>query len=151
MENAMPHIIINEVFTMAEDDLITDVQFVIHNLLEKKGVSRSELARRMGISEARVSQIFKDEPSNLTLKTIARIFCALGEQPRLTSPVLEQLMPNSGDDAELVQFGQMKRMDEIAALLMDVKRVDIMEVFGPRVTSHIECNDNEFEDLQLAA
>ena len=145
----MSSVISNEMFTMAEDDLITDVQFAIHNLLEEKGVSRSELARRMNISEARVSQIFRDEPSNLTLKTIARIFCALNEKPRFTSPILNALMPDIHDDE--MQFTSMKRVDEIAAILMDAKRIDITEVLGPRIVSRLECNDNEFEGLQLAA
>lgn len=66
---------------IAEDSLIADVQFTIHNLLEQKGVSRAELARRLSVSEAYVSQLFSDVTRNLTLRTIARVFKALGETP----------------------------------------------------------------------
>ena len=76
----------------AEEALIADVQFAVHNLLESKGVTRAALARMLNLSEARISQLFKDSPKNLTLRTVARIFRALGEDARITSETLDRLM-----------------------------------------------------------
>ncbi|WP_170216377.1 helix-turn-helix domain-containing protein [Allostella humosa] len=81
----------------AEEALIADVQFAIHNLLEIKDLKPVDLARILGITEPRVSQIFRDEPTNLTLRTIARIFHALGEVPQLTCPALQSIIPVKGD------------------------------------------------------
>ncbi len=78
---------------IAEDALISDVQFAIHNLMEVKGFSRADLARALSISETQVSSLFHDEPKNLTLCLIARIFHTLGEKPQLTSSCLLKIIP----------------------------------------------------------
>ena len=62
----------------AEEAFRVDVQVAIHELMEEKGVSQRELANRLGVSEARVSQIFSDA-CNITIRRLARIFHALGE------------------------------------------------------------------------
>jgi transcriptional regulator with XRE-family HTH domain len=81
---------------IAEDTLIADVQFAIHNLMEAKGMSRADLARALKVSDARISQIFHDNPKNLTLRTLARIFHVLGEEPQLTSATLKDIIPVEG-------------------------------------------------------
>jgi transcriptional regulator with XRE-family HTH domain len=53
--------------------------------MQKHGVTNKELAERLGMSPARVSQIFSSNGQNLTLKTIARIQYALGEEFELLS------------------------------------------------------------------
>lgn len=80
----------DEIF--AEEGFIADVQFAIHNLLEDKKMTRADLARALDISQARVSQMFGDAAKNLTLRTLARIFHALGEDIRVTSPRLEEIL-----------------------------------------------------------
>lgn len=45
--------------------------------IESEGISQSELAKRLGVSEGAVSQVLNN-PQNLTLKTIARYSRALG-------------------------------------------------------------------------
>jgi transcriptional regulator with XRE-family HTH domain len=77
---------------IAADKLIADTQFAIHNLMEAKDVSRRELARALDVSEPRISQLFHDT-TNLTLRTIARIFHVLGEDARITSRTLDRLIP----------------------------------------------------------
>lgn len=52
----------------AEEDFVADIQLLLHNLIEQKGVSR-----------ARIPQIFSDD--NLNVRTPARIFHALGGGP----------------------------------------------------------------------
>jgi transcriptional regulator with XRE-family HTH domain len=88
---------IDEKMVVAEDTLIADVQFAIHNLLEAKRVSRATLARKLGVSEARISQLFCDEAKNLTLRTLARIFHVLGEEPQITSDTLRRIIPLEND------------------------------------------------------
>lgn len=65
----------------AEEAFIADLQQAIHLLMEQKGVSRAELARRIGVSGAYVTQMLGNKPQNLTARTIARVYVALGEEP----------------------------------------------------------------------
>lgn len=132
----------SEEMVIAEDALITDVQFAIHNLLELKGVLRAELARRMGVSESHISQLFKDNSRNLTLKTIARIFRALDEEPHITSDLLDQLIPAAKRRVEAISARSSKQEDVIALILSETRFVEI----GYRY----ECNDNNHE-AELAA
>ncbi len=62
------------------DSLVLSAQIAIQNEMHIRGVSQAELARRLGVTTARVSQIVGGSASNLTLKTIGRIAHALGEQ-----------------------------------------------------------------------
>jgi len=68
---------IREQMTEAEENFLIDFQFLIQDLIVEKGISRSELAKRAGVSKARLSQILSAE-ANPTVKTFARLFEALG-------------------------------------------------------------------------
>lgn len=68
-----------------EESLVADVQHDIVGLMKAKGVSRAELARRLRVSAPYVSQILGDEDANLTLRTIARVYDALGERATISS------------------------------------------------------------------
>jgi len=61
----------------AEENFLIDCQFLIQDLINLKGISRSELAKRAGISKSRLSQILSAE-ANPTVKTFARLFHVLG-------------------------------------------------------------------------
>ena len=60
--------------TLAEDIL---------RVMKDKKVSRSELARRMGVSRAYVTRML-DAPPNLTLLTISKVALALELEPNLS-------------------------------------------------------------------
>ena len=62
------------------DSLVLSVQIAIQEAMAVNGVSQRELADRLGVSAARVSQIVAGNGSNLTLGTIGRIAHALDEQ-----------------------------------------------------------------------
>ncbi|RTZ58943.1 MAG: hypothetical protein DSZ31_04795 [Gammaproteobacteria bacterium] len=47
-------------------------------LMEKKGINKKELAKRMGVSPSYVTKIFSSE--NISLKTIAKVLVALEEE-----------------------------------------------------------------------
>lgn len=63
----------------AIESLVFSTQVALQRAMNRKGVSNKELSDRLGMSPARVSQIFSSSGPNLTLKTIARIAHALGE------------------------------------------------------------------------
>ena len=57
--------------------LYNDITARILDYMEEHDVSRADLARRMGVSEARVSSIF-GQTQNFTLQTLAKMAAALG-------------------------------------------------------------------------
>lgn len=63
----------------AIEALVFSVQVSLQKAMNKHGVTNKDLAERLGMTPARVSQIFSTSGPNLTLKTIARIQHALGE------------------------------------------------------------------------
>lgn len=66
-----------------EEYFVAEAQAHLSSLMDEKGITRAELARKLGVSRARVTQIFSDEAKNLTLRLLARSFLALGEEPLL--------------------------------------------------------------------
>lgn len=69
----------------AEAAFILEAQVEIQKLLHGRGLRARDLSKRLGVTEARISQMLGDAAKNLTLKTIARIFYQLGEKPHLTT------------------------------------------------------------------
>ena len=65
--------------TFAIEALVFSVQVALQKAMNRKGIANKELAHRLGMTPARVSQIFSTNGPNLTLKTIAKIAHALGE------------------------------------------------------------------------
>lgn len=70
----------NEQLIFAEEALIVDAQGLLQELLDEKGMTRADLARAMGVSRARVTQLFSDECKNFTLRLWARALFAVGEK-----------------------------------------------------------------------
>lgn len=69
---------------VVEESFILDVTEEIHEKMEVLGVSRAQLADRMGKSKAYVSQLLSGS-RNMTLRSLADISFALGlEMPKLT-------------------------------------------------------------------
>lgn len=136
---------IHEDLIVAEEALVADVQFAIHNLMEKKGVSRSNLATKLGISAARVSQLFQDDAQNLTLRTIARIFAVLGEEAQVTSSTLREIIPvkSSTKDVPSSLLRNTLDVEYTMALLKKETRA--------RGQFEAEANDNTSEDELVAA
>lgn len=63
---------------VAENSFVSSIQLAIESALEAHEMSQVELARRLGVSEARVSQILSSNGKNLQARTVARIAHALG-------------------------------------------------------------------------
>ena len=68
-----------------EEAFLLMAQTQIQRLLNEKQLRYRDLSARMGVSVARISQMFGDEASNLTIRTLARIYHHLGEEPVLMS------------------------------------------------------------------
>lgn len=49
-------------------------------IMQDSGLTRADLASRMGVSRAHISRLF-NAPPNLTLRTIAQLAVALGVKP----------------------------------------------------------------------
>lgn len=64
---------------MEQEDLIFDVSQLLWEILEESGISRAELARRLGTSKSYITKLLRGY-SNLTLRSLADIFSALGKQ-----------------------------------------------------------------------
>ena len=59
--------------TFAIEDLVFSTQLALQKAMNRKGVTNKDLAEKLGMSPARVSQVFSSKGPNLTLKTIARM------------------------------------------------------------------------------
>lgn len=66
---------------LAEHRFIHDLQVEIGAALKVQRVSQTELARRLHVSPARISQMLGGNGSNITARTIARIGHVLGLRP----------------------------------------------------------------------
>lgn len=80
-----------EAVLFAQEKFVASAQALLHDMMERKGISRAELAKRLGVSKPRVTQFFAGDGSNLTARTIAKIFHALGECAELTCEWSRQL------------------------------------------------------------
>jgi transcriptional regulator with XRE-family HTH domain len=128
----------------AEESFIAEAQFVLHNLLNAKGVSRKELAKRLGVSAPRVSQMFSDNARNLTLRSLARVFHVLGEEPQITSATLAKLIK--------VRTGHSTSLDSLvnaAHAAGEWQRVELDD--APSRRKAAEANDNYLPEVRVAA
>ena len=77
-----------------QEELILDVTERLSEALEDAGITRAELARRLGRSPAFVTQVFGGG-RNLTLRTIADIAAALSLRPTLEMRTEEEPLSES--------------------------------------------------------
>lgn len=57
------------------EGLLLDISVQLKKLMEEKGITKKELAERMGVSPSYITKIFGG--SNISLKTIAKVLSAL--------------------------------------------------------------------------
>src|SRR5947209_19650103 len=60
-----------------QERVILDVAILIRKLLKEKGLTKADLATRLGKSKAFITQLL-DGRANMTLRTISDVMCALG-------------------------------------------------------------------------
>lgn len=122
----------------AEEAFIADVQFAIHNLMLDKKVSRAKLARALNVSQPRITQMFGDTAKNLTLRTVARVFHILGEEPRISSERLDQLLHSP---EAMRDVASEKWKDEGLIKLLGLTEAELQNCVDPFEQS----NDNDLE------
>lgn len=66
----------------AVEGLVTEAAEFVARLMERQGVSKAELARRLGKSRAYVTQLLRGS-TNLTVRTLAEVAYALGAEVKL--------------------------------------------------------------------
>ncbi|CAN7433934.1 helix-turn-helix domain-containing protein [Rhizobium rhizogenes] len=66
------------------EDALIDFQFAALDAMREKGITKVQLADMLGISRARVSQMFSSD-ANLTIKLVGRTLDALGLETRYQS------------------------------------------------------------------
>jgi len=97
---------------VVEESFILDVTEEIHLKMEGLGVSRVQLAERMGKSKAYVSQLLSGS-RNMTLRSLADISFALGlETPKVVFPATETPPATNG---EWTSYGNVVRMSAYRA------------------------------------
>lgn len=62
----------------------------LHSLMRSQNVTRAELARRLGVSPAYISKVFRGTV-NLTLESMSRLTLALNASPRLHVASIDKL------------------------------------------------------------
>jgi len=85
----------------AVERLKFDVQYALQAAMKKRGVDQAELARRLGVTPARVSQMFADD-ANLRLNSVAKAFAVLDEDIEFSSasaPPVPRMKDNADSEA----------------------------------------------------
>jgi len=87
-----------------EEVLVGEATDTVIGLLESLGLPRKELARRLGVSRGRVSQILSGE-ENLTLRSLGALGWALGMRFQLTpTPMADRRGTPATDDPPVPQW-----------------------------------------------
>ncbi|MGY4399377.1 helix-turn-helix domain-containing protein [Bradyrhizobium sp. USDA 3315] len=120
----------------AQEDLVIDAQFLLHDLMVERGVTRSELARRVGISKARLSQIFSPK-ANPTLRTLAILFHAMGETVKVErgcAPSIHARIEPSWTEDALQKSPEVKTLSEKDAtqIISSIERVSRLKFAQPK-------------------
>ena len=76
----------NQVFIESEK-LIIDVALMIEDLMVEKGLNKTQLAKKLGMSQSSISQ-FLDGRRNMTLRTVSDLLFNLGERLLVSSELL---------------------------------------------------------------
>lgn len=61
---------------------IMNAMTCIDHVMEEKGITRKELAERMGVHPSRISRLLND-PDNITIRTFYRLCNAVGVEPSI--------------------------------------------------------------------
>lgn len=94
----------------AEEAAVVAVQCLLQDLMERKGWNRADMARAMNVSRARVTQIFSDECTNLTVRLLARAMTALGEEFSVGILTEQRPVESNGRSSAGVDLAAMEEM-----------------------------------------
>lgn len=136
----------------AEENLVIDVQFLIQDVMNETVMTRAELAKRTGLSKARLTQIMRPE-ANLTLRTVARLLYALNEEV----VVSRKSAAKSAKFAELIEikwdtcFKEAATAESRTAKSRNAFRASILHTLdvslSPGIVMEEAINENHYADL----
>lgn len=87
--------------TFVEELAVTSVALAIGEAIHNSGISQREIAERLGVSEARISQILA-ATGNPTIKTLARLADVLGRELKLEFS-MDSHVPGQGVEWQVVK------------------------------------------------
>lgn len=93
-----------------EEFAVTTIALAISEAIKNSGISQRELAERLGLSEARVSQIV-NATGNPTIKSLARLADVLGRELRIEFS-LDSHIPGQDKDYQIFQEIRVDSDDE---------------------------------------
>jgi transcriptional regulator with XRE-family HTH domain len=89
---------------LEQERLILEVTESIANVMEEHGISRTELAKRLGKTPAFVTKLLRGD-NNFTLRTLSDVFFAMDYGARLTlGPVGQNAAPHDGAESDPLIF-----------------------------------------------
>ena len=95
----------NQLFIESEK-LIIDVALMIEDLMKEKDINKTQLAKKLGVSQSSISQ-FLDGRRNMTLRTISELLFNLGERLLVSSESLdiEAKIFDYSNETEMIDLG----------------------------------------------
>lgn len=107
-----------------QERLLVEATELLCETMEKKGISRAQLARRLGKSKAYITQILRGN-QNMTLRTLADISDVLDVRISLKAVPREQNEPATSDSVstrqgacyEFQQYGSIRVSDSDPAIV----------------------------------
>ncbi|HIJ71488.1 MAG TPA: helix-turn-helix transcriptional regulator [Planctomycetes bacterium] len=82
-----------------QEGLIVDFAEMVHELMEKKGVKKKDVAKELGVSASQVTQ-WLDGAANLQLRTISDILFALDSKLKMEAEPLREILKLIGKNAK---------------------------------------------------
>lgn len=131
MSNLFVEIIKSDEFR--EEFFVAETQARLAQMLEEKGVSRAELARKLDVSRARVTQIFADDATNLTLRLLARSFLALDEEPMILAKSEYDALKSAAARSESSKASASRR--DVSSHLGAALLAELLKAHGDTVKS----------------
>ena len=83
---------------LAQEGLVLEGSELVARLMNESGVTRSELAKRIGKTRSYVTQLLSGS-RNMTLRTLADIAFALGAEVKMEAVPIEKPSAVTGDSA----------------------------------------------------
>lgn len=99
-----------------EEAALAMAQATIQNAINKSGISRAELARRLGRPRSFVSRLLSGD-HNLTIRTMARALLACGYEVRFGSEPLTWGLPHTDHPTIVIEGEQFSPAEQIPHLL----------------------------------
>jgi transcriptional regulator with XRE-family HTH domain len=93
-------------FEEVEESAVARSQGLIEWIMDRQNLSNKDLADRLGVSQAHVSQMLGRSPKNLSVKKLARVVAALGDKLVVSSEARESFL-RATDQSRMLEFARL--------------------------------------------